>query len=209
MKGIVDLYPFESLSKDNILIKKFSVNKQEARSFNLGQLFSGRSIMQIQPGQYVQLYVDGEIMMSDTPFELTTNSEFVAFAHGDVMIAGLGLGVIIYNLKEKVLNGEITSITVYEKNQAVIDVVLPLFKDFPIKCICKDILTYKPPKEEKYDTMYFDIWPTIDYEINLPEIRMLHNRWKSHKKTKDSWMNSWMKEFMQAERIKDRREGYI
>lgn len=203
MEGIVNLYPDKPITFENITIEKFTVDEDQARFFNLQSLYSGDSISYITPGEYVRLYVDSQLMMSDTPFELRTNSEFITFAHGDVMIAGLGLGVIIYNLKEKILNKEVTSITVYEKNQAVIDTVLPLFKDFPIKCICKDILTYKPLKEEKYDTIYFDIWPTVNYEINLPEIRILHNRWKSHKKTKKSWMNSWMKEFMQKQRKKD------
>lgn len=119
------------------------------------------------------------------------------------MIAGLGIGLILDNLRDKIKSKEVTSITIYEKYQDVIDLVYPKFKDLPIKVIHEDILKYNPPKEEKYDTIYFDIWATIDYERNLPQIKMLHNRWKFHKKRKSSYMNSWMKEYMQAQRKKD------
>lgn len=163
--------------------------------------------MQISPGEFIKLYVDGELMMSDTLMEKTTNQEFVDAARGDVMVAGLGIGLILHNIRDKVKSGLITSITVYEKYQDVIDLISPIFKDLPIKYVCKDILEYKPAKDEKYDTIYFDIWAEISTD-NLKEIRMLHNRWKSRKKSKDSYMNSWMKEFLQHRKRQEDREGY-
>lgn len=140
-------------------------------------------------------YVDGVLMMSDTDMEKHTNEEFVRNAHGDVMIAGLGIGLILDNLEDKVRSGEIQSITVYEKYQDVIDLVYPKYKHLPLKVICQDILEYKPSKNETYDTIYFDIWPDINSD-NLTEIKMLHNRWKFRKR-EGGWMDSWMKYYLQ------------
>ena len=101
---------------------------------------------------------------------------------------------------DKVKEGIVTRIVVYEKYQDVIDLVAHRYLDrLPLEVRCKDILRYQPPKEEKYDTMYFDIWPTICMD-NLEEIKMLHYRWRSHKKTKLAWMDSWM-----ADRLRDMR----
>jgi hypothetical protein len=213
MEGVEQLYNFDRKELEESIISKFEVSIDKAKSFNLRKLMSGNSISYIEPGRYIKLIVNGELMMSDTPFEQRTNMSFVCSAKGDVMIAGLGVGLILHNIEDKVYKGEVTSITIYEKYQSVIDLVSPQFSNLPITYVCEDILTYKPSSDEKYDTIYFDIWPTVDYEKNLLEIRMLHNRWKSHKKSKDSWMNSWMKEYMQNERRKykyeDSRYGNI
>lgn len=163
--------------------------------------FSGNgALTRISAGDYVKLYVNGTLMMSDTPMEKRTNTDFIDNAHGDVMIAGLGIGLILHNLEEKVKTGEVTSITVYEKYQDVIDLVSPYYKHLPLTVKCADILEYKPPKDETYDTIYFDIWPTIDTD-NLKEIKLLHNRWKFRKR-KGGWMDSWVKKFLQNENRK-------
>lgn len=182
---------------------KFNISKEEANFYNLRVTLRGESMMSISDGTFVKLYVNGELMMSDTDMEKRTNYDFIRNAYGDIMIAGLGIGLILDNLRDKIKSKEVKSITIYEKYQDVIDLISPKFSDLPIRFICEDILSYKPQKDEKYDTIYFDIWPTIDYERNLPQIKLLHNRWKSHKKNKDSWMNSWMKEFMQNQKRKD------
>lgn len=203
MEGVCDLYPFESKTVGTATINKFEVDKKDAFGFNLYMYDSG--LPPLQEGKFVRLYVDGVLMMSDTNMEKLTNIDFITNAKGHVMIAGLGLGLIIHNIRDKIISGVVKSITVYEKNKDVIDLVSPAFSDLPITYVCEDILTYKPPKNEKYDTIYFDIWSEIDYSKNLPEIKMLHNRWKYHKTSKDSYMDSWLKKFMQRRRDRDNR----
>lgn len=194
MNGVNNIFTQDE-EKGVARISIFNVDEKAAESFNLRQMFAGNSVGFINPGNYVRLYVDGKLMMSDTPFERRTNEEFVRKARGKVMIAGLGIGMILNALKNKVALGEVTEITVYEKYQDVIDVVYPKYHDMPLKVICQDILTYKPNKSETYDTIYFDIWPTIGAD-NPKDIRLLHNRWKIHK-PKDGWMDSWMKKTCQ------------
>lgn len=202
MNGVERLYK-DREEKGLAKLYKFNISKEEANFCNLRVILRGESMMRISDGTFVKLYVNGELMMSDTDMEKRTNYDFIRNAYGDIMIAGLGIGLILDNLRDKIKSKEVKSITIYEKYQDVIDLISPKFSDLPIRFICEDILSYKPQKDEKYDTIYFDIWPTIDYERNLPQIKLLHNRWKSHKKNKDSWMNSWMKEFMQNQKRKD------
>ena len=57
--------------------------------------------------------------------------------------------------------------------------------------------------EKIYDTIYFDIWPTIDTN-NLKDIRILHNRWKFHKR-QDGWMDSWVKQKLQNMKREENR----
>lgn len=195
MEGVAEKYNSEE-SKGFARIVKFNISKEERRSHNTLSIFRREPyFMRVEDGTFVKLIVDGVLMMSDTHMERRTNSEFVSKAHGDVMIAGLGIGLIINALEDKVKSGEVKSITVYEKYQDVIDLVLPRYKHLPIKVICKDILEYKPKKGETYDTIYFDIWPEIG-EDNMKDIRMLHNRWKFRKRN-GGYMDSWMKSYIQ------------
>ena len=192
MEGVAKL--FQDTEKGVVSIRKFSIDNKQAKAFNLRCLFNGDGEGMIVPGDYVRLTIGGTLYMSDTPMEQSTNREFIRKANGDVMIAGLGIGLIIHNLREAVQEGKVKSITIYEKFQDVIDLVAPIYADLPITYKCADILEYKPSREEKYDTIYFDIWPKVSCS-NLPEMRLLANRWKFHlnRDNPNCWMDSWRK----------------
>ena len=194
MEGVARLYRHVE-EKGLCRIKKFTISPQEAEVYNWTNLLNGCLGMNVFPGEYVKLYVNGRLYMSDTDMERSSNQSFVQHAYGDVMVAGLGIGLILNALREKVGSGDVRSITVYEKYQDVIDVVGPKLSDLPIKIVCADILEYKPPKDERYDTIYFDIWPDINTN-NLKEIYTLHRRW-IHRLNSGGWINSWMKEHLQ------------
>lgn len=195
MEGVAQKYNKEE-NKGIARIERFNISKENSKKYNLLSTMNGEPyFMRIEDGNYVRLWVDGVLMMSDTHMERYTNQFFIDNAHGDVMIAGLGVGLILNALENKVQSGEVNSITVYEKYQDVIDLVLPKYKHLPIKVICQDILEYRPPKEETYDTIYFDIWPRIS-KSNLQQIKILHNRWKFRKR-ENGYMDSWMKSYIQ------------
>ncbi len=208
MRGVAEIFNFvpgHYEKKGAASVHAFNIGEQGARIQNLGSLMNCEpGFMQVRKGDYIKLYVNGVLMMSDTDMEKRTNLEFVRNAHGDVMVAGLGIGLILHNLEEKVASGKVTSITVYEKYQDVIDLIAPYYSHLPLKIKCEDILTYKPPKDETYDTIYFDIWPTISTD-NLSDIRMLHNRWENHKK-QGGWMDSWMKKHLQDRKREEDRQ---
>ena len=66
----------------------------------------------IDPGNYVRLRHNGQIVMSNTGMELRTNMDFCLKANGDVLIGGLGIGLIILAIQD---NPEVRSITILEK----------------------------------------------------------------------------------------------
>ena len=144
------------------------------------------------PGDYVRLMVNGDVMMSDTPMEYRTNFSFINNAKGKVFIAGLGIGVVLNALREKINNGIITEIIVLEKDQNIINLVAPFFKDLrdKVKIICGDIYTYFPDDVETFDTIYFDIWYSITEANN--EVAYLNRRW-GQKLKKGSWISHWGK----------------
>jgi predicted membrane-bound spermidine synthase len=194
MEGVAELYK-QNEQQGLCRIERFTISNQEAEAYNFGNLLNGCLGMNVSPGEYVKLYVNGQLYMSDTDMERSSNQSFVQHAYGDVMVAGLGIGLILNALREKIDSGDVRSITVYEKYQDVIDVVGPKLSDLPIKIVCADILEYRPPKDEHYDTIYFDIWPDINTK-NLKEIYTLHRRW-IHRLNPGGWINSWMEEHLQ------------
>ncbi len=157
-------------------------------------------------GKYIRLSVDKVLMMSDTDMEKDSNRDFCNAANGDVLIAGLGIGLIVYNILSK---PEVTHITIIEKYQDVIDLIAPYFKNTRVTFICADIMEWRPEKGKKYDTIYFDIWPTICTD-NLDQIKFLHNAFKGklNRANGDCWMNSWMKERLQSIKRKESRFSY-
>lgn len=197
VKGVRPLYISEE-SKGIAKIKLFDFKHKDDFMFNF-RAARQHPMFIVRDGEYVQLSIKGQLMMSDTGMERISNKLFIRNATGHVLIAGLGIGLIIYNILE---NTNITSITIIEKYQDVIDLVSPKFNDPRIKYVCADIFEWKPVKGTKYNTIYFDIWPEICTD-NLKQITLLHNRFKSFK-NKDGWMNSWMKEYLQ----KQKRNSY-
>jgi hypothetical protein len=173
-------------------LEKFSITEDQAFLIALRNTINGTISENCAPGDYIKLYVDGELYMSDTDMERNTNREFCAKANGDVMIAGLGIGLVLHNLRASVNSGKVKSITVIEKYQDVIDLVAPKYADMPIRFVCADVLSYEPNPTERYDTIYFDIWPTISAD-NFAEMDMLKKRWEKNLNSANpsSFITSW------------------
>ena len=132
-------------------------------------------------GDYTKLMVGGTLMMSDTPEERRTNLPIIHAASGDVLINGLGLGCVLSVL---LANPRVTSITVIEKEQDVIDLVGPHFPS--VKIICADALEYKPEKGVRFNAVWHDIWAHICGD-NLPDMHKLHRKYGRI----CDWQGSW------------------
>ena len=151
-----------------------------------------RAIIQNDPdealgqGSYCQLFVDGVLMMSDTPMEHRTNVEVVDRTHGHVFIAGLGIGMILIPILQK---PEVTKVTVVEKFQDVIDLVGPNFTNPKLEIVCADVFDYAPAIGTKYDVIYFDIWPSL-CKSDLKDMAALHRRYQKYLVV-GGWMESW------------------
>lgn len=177
-------------------LKKFQITKEDADFARLRSIINGnREYINIQEGEYIKL-IDkrsNEIVMSDTPMERDTNRTFCQRANGNVLIAGLGIGMILLTIQDK---PEVESITVIEKYKEVIDLVaaqLPL--NNKVKIINADIFEWTPPKVKKYDTIYFDIWNNIcgdDWEEHKT-LRRKYGR-RVNRDNSQHWINSWRRE---------------
>ena len=201
LQGVSQRFDFEkSKELGKALLNKFVIDSETSNFTRLRALMNRRTWDYIPQGEYIQLFVNGVMMMSDTRMERITSSEFVENAHGDVFIAGLGVGLVLHNLKDKIDKGIVKSITIVEISQDVIDLVSPYYKDLKINYICKDIFEYKPAKDEKYDTLFFDIWPVVTTDM-LNDMRKLSYIWRYHKKDENSWVGYWAKK--EALRLKN------
>lgn len=132
----------------------------------------------IPPGRYIKLMQDKELVMSNTPMELRTNWTFCSKAHGDVLIGGLGLGLILLEIQNK---PNVNSITVVEKYEDVITLVgdqLPL--NDKVNIVHDDIFTYKPKAD--YDCIYLDIWNYINRDVYKEEMNPLKKRYRKYLK---------------------------
>jgi hypothetical protein len=156
------------------------------------------------PGDYALLLVrnnsgEPEMMMSDLAYERATSVEVVRRAHGDILIAGLGLGMILHPILRKV---SVCRVTVIEKFQDVIDLILPtLPKTDNLAVIAGDIFDWKPEPSSQYDIIWFDIWPDIGPK-RVAEMTLLHRRFANYlnRANPNHWMQSW--HFHEAKRIR-------
>ncbi len=130
----------------------------------------------IPVGEYVRLLNKNDCVMSNTPMEKRTNSDFVLNAHGNVLIGGLGIGLIILAIQDK---EEVKQITVIEKNREVIELVgkqLPF--NYKVNIVNDDVFEYKPLS--KYNTIYMDIWNYINEDVYKKQMKPLISRYRKY-----------------------------
>jgi len=166
-------------------VSEFIVSESEARMFNLRNSFHpGYGNRDIVSGTYKKLTYKGSIVMSNTIAEINDHRYFIHKAEGNILIAGLGLGVVLAGLLQK---DEVKSITVIEKSTNVIKLVAPTFAiEKRVKIIKADIFGWKPPKGFKYDYIWHDIWNDICGD-NVEEMKKLHRKFGRYAKWQGSW----------------------
>ena len=177
----------------NFKLEHFDVTEDDVkRCLLMDSIHGRREYMGFKAGTYVKLIrknkMFNNIVMSDTAMEKYSNMEIYYEAHGDVLIAGLGIGMILLGLQN---NEKVTSITVIEKEQEILKIIkdqLPL--NGKVTIIHGDIFSYVPDK--KFNIIYFDIWDNVCGD-NWDEIKSLQNKFRSKLK-KGGHMFSWRKE---------------
>lgn len=158
------------------------------------------------PGRYARLTVGGRTMMSNSSNEKRTCAIAVQKASGRVLVAGLGIGMILFPMARKL---EVDRITVIEKSPDVIELVAPFVKHRKIEVIEADIFDWVPERTRKWNTIWFDIWPEVNTD-NLAQIALLHNRYKGHlDRTGLHWMGSWCEGELRSRRRNERREAAL
>lgn len=203
------VYPAEKIESETYIIKKFSLSVSEVQMELIRNRRDYWLVRGLKPNfEYVKLIKKGDgIMMSDTPMERNTNEAFLKKANGDVIIFGLGLGLIVLPLLS---DPTIKSITVVELYQDLIDKITPILKQYDkqnkLTVVQGDAFTYKPLKTAKFDTVYFDIWIAIS-DDNYEEQKKLERGIRKHlnRENPNAFMDSWLKSYYQKERRKEKR----
>lgn len=156
-------------------IVKTEVNPVQAGIKAMQNLRFGMPEMAASPGEYMVLVGPMGVMMSNTQMEYRTNVKIVEAAHGDVLIAGLGIGMI---LEPMLQNPKVTSITVLEREQDVFDMVAGHFSEElasgKLRIVMADVFTWEP--DRRYDFVYHDIWHEIS-DCNLKEFDTLREKY--------------------------------
>jgi spermidine synthase len=179
-------------------VEHFEVSEDESRFSSL------RGAMDYVPeGRYAKLKVNGRLMMSDTSMEHRTNYGVVRESRGNVLIAGLGLGMILHPILAK---PEVLSVTVVEKYPDVISLIGPTVLHEKLTIVEGDIYEWKPAKGTKFDTIYFDIWSEQSTD-DLDDMRKLHCRFRPYK-VKEGWMDSWRRDYLKYEKQRNKRNGW-
>lgn len=164
----------EDAQSGDFKIEHFTIDKNNLRA----------AIEGIPLGEYVSLTHHRTCIMSNTPMEQRTNAHFVTWAHGDVLIGGLGLGMIVLAIQDK---PDVKSITIIEKEPDVISLIEAQpgvqFNE-KVKIICGDVFTWKPEKGKKFDCIYMDIWPYINGDVYQKEMLPLKRRYAHWMKPK-------------------------
>lgn len=212
------IYPDEPIECESYKIEKFTISESQLERVRLEHLLRGTSYMIYglkSDYQYVRLLIKNleleeyEVMMSDTPMEYRTNDHFIQNANGDVLIFGLGLGMIILPLLQC---NDVNSITVVELFDDLIKCVEPVLKPYDLHdkltIVQGDAMKYheKVEKGKKFDCIYGDFWPTISDE-NYPQMRTLNQIWKP--KLNKSNPNKFISHWCYSECLKMHKESQL
>lgn len=173
-------------------VETFAVTEEDERLDMVRAAASSSSRGRYVPaGTYKALKRDGHIIMSNTPDEIRDHRYFFSRAKGKVLINGLGLGVALKAILNKVDESGVPAIElvhVVEKYEGVLNLVRPTYEgDKRVSFIHADALEYKPTL--KYDVVWHDIFDDI-CASNLPIMHKLHRKYGG----KAVWQGSWCRE---------------
>jgi hypothetical protein len=126
------------------------------------------------PREYWVLMHGDKVWMSMTPLELQSQSHHAWFAHGHVVVMGLGMGAVLYNLLQ---NPKVVSITVVEREQTLVELLrhsAPWFDACvnagKIIISISDAFRFIPPKDTVIDTLIVDLWTAMGQERTQSDV---------------------------------------
>ena len=196
------IYPLGVLESRTYRIERVRLTEAQVRLSQTRDAWNGKSWLSRglkADFDYITLNKIKEgVMMSDTPMERNSNYDFIKRANGDVLIFGLGLGLIVLPL----LNADdVRSITVVEVYQDLIDVIQPILKQYDthnkLNIVRGNCFEYHEQLEKgkKFDTVYGDIWISICGD-NYGEMKDLTRKWKNkiNRENPKAFIDHWMKD---------------
>lgn len=105
-----------------------------------------------------------QVWMSDAPMEQEGMRYASLVAKGDILVLGLGLGLLPTLIKMRnvgVRNRMVKSITIVEIEQDVVNLVYDHIKTKRTKLIIADAKDYLEKTDDRYDFIFIDIWASF------------------------------------------------
>lgn len=187
--------PIKDGKSGNWTLDTYEITQGKAETLALRAQHTDNPDEYIPPGFYRRLSHCGEVVMSNTPMEIRTCADFVEQATGRVLINGLGLGMVLHAILQKI---DVTHVTVIEKEQDVINLVARTFNhDSRVEIIHADAMEYCPPAGVVYDVVWNDIWPEFAIS-NLDGMKRLETKYLNI----CNWQDSWGKQQCEQQLIK-------
>lgn len=196
------VYP-DGIEHGPALIRHYTVTERDQAQSLITAMQGRRGGRERAGDSFAQLLVGGQLWMSDTQDERNDHWEIVHQAKGDVLIGGLGLGLVALACAMK---DEVDSVTVIEINPDVAALVRPHLDAVTDKVtiIVADLFAWKPPKGTKYNAIWFDIWADICTE-NLSEYTKLNRKFARARKP-DGYRGAWVEGLLRYQLQRDKRD---
>lgn len=156
----------------------------------------------IVPGVYTRLMREGawDPMMSDTPAEINDHLVAIEHAKKQVLINGLGIGMVLNACLKK---PEVEHVTVIEIDPDIFKLVAPHYQQKwgdRLSIILGDAFKFVPSKDLKYNMIWNDIWPDICAD-NYNEMKSLKAKYKVYL-ARNGWQGCWVeKEVKRLDKI--------
>lgn len=141
----------------------------------------------------IYLMKNNDLIMCSTEFELLTNKEFIENSNGDILIIGLGLGMVVYPLLN---DPTVTSIKIIENDPTLIQYIGNKISSYDasnkVTIVSGDAYTYYNVMDvnEKYDTIFLDFWNQLNKE-NIEEVTTVKENYRTFLKDQNSILLSW------------------
>lgn len=192
---LVDIFPYPIVTNRYVISRTVlrESNLEAIKNFWHPERFKKYSESFTIGKDYVILY-DKEhknVMMSSHEFEMLSNQKFIDGAKGDVIIFGLGIGLVLHPLFN---DDSVNSIKIVELDKSLVDEVYPIIKEYDLqsKLSIEVNSAFDYETDKMYDTIYFDIWSNINKEA-FQEMKILEQKFSKNLKP-GGWMDSWCSE---------------
>lgn len=139
--------------------------------------------------KYTRLLIGGSLWMTDAEFECFTSAPIVSRMEGDVLIGGLGLGLILPAVLQR---KSVKSVLVVERSADVISAVAPFYKSKKLRIVMGDVFTFEP--DGKYDCIYLDVWQNVPNEDDAKDIARLKKRYAKYLRA-GGWIKAWCEDY--------------
>jgi len=117
---------------------------------------------------------------------------------GDVLITGLGLGLVVASILESP-QSRVKRVVVIERSADVIGLVAPGLKarySGQIEVINADAFEWLPPPGQKFSVGWHDIWPNPHEPGLSAEAERLEHRFESY----CAWQGNWVRDYLAVEK---------